>query len=95
MSRALGALVMLVLPAAAEACATCISSPYGDRTYTWPYLLLIVLPFGVATVIGGVLARASGVSVTALVGRAVRALHGRSRRATGAELPAVRQGETT
>ena len=51
---------MLLLPAVAEACATCIASPFGDRTYNWPYLGLILLPFAVAAVIGGVLARVSG-----------------------------------
>ena len=95
MSRALIGLALLVMPAAAEACATCISSAYGDRTYNWPYLLLIALPFGVAVVIGSVLTRVSGISAGALVARARRALHGRSSRATGAEVPSVRQGETT
>lgn len=75
---------MLLLPAVAEACATCIGSPFGDRTYNWPYLVLILLPFAVAAVIGGVLARASGVSVSSLRRRLTRALH-----------PAARQEETT
>jgi hypothetical protein len=83
-SRALIGLALLVMPAAAEACATCISSAYGDRT-----------PFGVAVVIGSVLTRVSVISAGALVARARRALHGRSSRATGAEVPSVRQGETT
>ena len=95
MTRAGLALAMLSLPAAAEACATCISSPYGDRTYNWPYLLLILLPFGVALVISGVLARVNGVSVGALVARAARAVRERRRRASGAELSTVRQRETT
>ena len=60
------ALVLALLPAAAEACATCVSTPYGDRTYNWPYVVLIVLPFVVATVIGGVIARVNGVSLTSL-----------------------------
>ena len=61
---ALLAVVVGLLPALAEACATCISTSYGDRTYSWPYLFLIVLPFVVATVIGGVIARVNGVSLT-------------------------------
>ena len=73
-----------LLPAVAEACATCISSPYGDRTYNWPYLALILLPFSVALVIGGVLARANGVSVSMLRRRLTRLVH-----------PAARQEETT
>ena len=45
------------------ACATCIASPFGDRTYNWPYLLLILLPFVVAAVIGGVLAHMNGITL--------------------------------
>ena len=86
---------MLAMPAVAEACATCISSPFGDRTYNWPYLLLIGLPFGVAAVITGVLAHVNGVSLRMVASRAARALHERESRATGAELPAIRQEETT
>ena len=66
MRSALVVLVMLIVPAAADACATCIGSAYGDRTYNWPYLALIMLPFMVAAVIGGVLARVSGVSIRSL-----------------------------
>lgn len=83
MTRAL-AVVLTLLPAVAEACATCIASPFGDRTYNWPYLGLILLPFAVAAVIGGVLARVSGVSMRMLVRRLARLVH-----------PAARQEETT
>ena len=83
MKRAV-AVALMLLPAAAEACATCIGSPFGDRTYNWPYLGLILLPFVMATVIAGVLVRVSGVSVFALVRRLVRPVH-----------PPVRQEETT
>jgi hypothetical protein len=82
--RALAALVIALAPAVAEACATCIGSPFGDRTYNWPYLGLILLPFAVAVVIGGVLARASGVTVSTLRRRVSRRFH-----------PAARQEETT
>ena len=84
MSRALAALVMALVPAMAEACATCIGSPFGDRTYNWPYLGLIVLPFAVAAVIGTVFVRASGESLSTLVRRFVRLIH-----------PSARQEETT
>ena len=78
-------LALLVLwPATVEACATCIASPYGDRTYSWPYLALILLPFAVVAVIGGVLARVNGVSVAMLRRRLARRVH-----------PAARQEETT
>jgi hypothetical protein len=82
--RAIAALAMMLLPAAAEACATCISSPFGDQTYNWPYLVLILVPFAAATVIGVVLARVSGVSLRMLRRRLARLFH-----------PAARQEETT
>jgi hypothetical protein len=78
------ALALLLLPGAAEACATCIGSPYGDRTYNWPYLFLIVLPFAVAAVVGGVLVHANGGLRTFSLRRLLRRVH-----------PAARQEETT
>ena len=54
------ALALLLIPAVADACATCIVSAYGDRTYNWPYMFLILLPFAVAAVIGGVLVHVNG-----------------------------------
>jgi hypothetical protein len=83
-SRVLVVAAMVLLPAAAEACATCIASPFGDRTYNWPYLALILLPFVMAAVIGGVLAHVSGVSVSTLRRRLARRFH-----------PAARHKETT
>ena len=55
MSRAIVAAVLAFaasLPRTAAACATCISSGFGDRAYTWPYIGLILTPFlvGVAIV---------------------------------------------
>ena len=84
MSRALVVGVVALIPAVAEACATCIASPYGDRTYSWPYLTLILLPFAVAAVIGGVLARVNGVTFSTVRRRLARLVH-----------PAARQEETT
>jgi len=43
------------------ACAACLSSAFGDRTYTWPYFSLFAMPFLIAAVIGGVLAYYAGV----------------------------------
>ena len=37
------------------ACATCVSSAFGDQTYNWPYFGLIVMPFVVTGVVGAVL----------------------------------------
>jgi hypothetical protein len=82
--RALTVAGLVLLPTAAEACATCIATPYGDRTYSWPYLFLILLPFVVATVIAGVLARANGVGLATVRDFLARLVH-----------PAVRHKETT
>lgn len=43
------------------ACAACLSSAFGDRTYSWPYFTLFAMPFLIAAVIGGVLAYSAGV----------------------------------
>jgi hypothetical protein len=55
---ALPGLVLLLWPRAAAACATCLSTPFGDRTYNWAFLGLLLMPFVVAAAIGGVLALA-------------------------------------
>ena len=36
---------------AASACPTCISSGFGDRSYTWAYFGLLLMPFVVAVAI--------------------------------------------
>ena len=48
-------LALILTPRLARACATCIASPFGDQTYTWPYLGLILLPFGLIAAIAGIL----------------------------------------
>lgn len=53
-------LAVLLTPAVARACASCISTPFGDQTYTWPYVGLILLPFALMTAIVGVLAYHTG-----------------------------------
>ena len=50
----------LAVPRTAAACAMCISSAFGDRSYTWPYLGLIVAPFIVGVAIAIVLAWYAG-----------------------------------
>jgi hypothetical protein len=52
---ALAALALTLAPAVALACPTCISSPWGDRTFNWAFLGLLIMPFLVAATIGGVL----------------------------------------
>ena len=41
-------------------CATCISSAWGDRTFNWAYVGLLVLPFVITAVVVGVLAWSAG-----------------------------------
>ena len=48
------------LPQRAAACATCVSSGFGDRAYTWPYIGLILAPFLVAVGIVATLAWHAG-----------------------------------
>jgi hypothetical protein len=56
-------------PGRALGCTWCISSAFGDRSFNWPYLGLILVPFLVAVVIGSVLARNAGFELRALLGR--------------------------
>lgn len=49
------AIVLLALPHVAAACASCIGSPFGDRSFNLAYLGLILTPFAVALAIGAVL----------------------------------------
>ena len=61
MRRLLAAAVLVTLtPELAAACAACLSSPYGDRTYNWAYIGLLLMPFAVALVIGGIVAWSAG-----------------------------------
>ena len=50
------AFATLALPDRAAACAVCLGAAFGDRSYTWPYLGLILLPFIVGGAILGALA---------------------------------------
>jgi hypothetical protein len=47
-------------PRAAAACPSCVSSGFGDRSYSWAYLGLILMPFVIAVVIVTVLAWQAG-----------------------------------
>ena len=48
--------VLLLAPRAASACAFCAASAYGDRTFNWAFLGLILMPFVVGLGIAGVFA---------------------------------------
>jgi hypothetical protein len=54
------ALVAALAPRTALACAACVSSAYGDRSFNWGYGGLMLAPFLVAVVIGAVLAWNAG-----------------------------------
>jgi hypothetical protein len=43
------------VPDLAAACATCTSSAFGDLTFSWPHLVLLVLPLLVAGTMGSVI----------------------------------------
>jgi hypothetical protein len=48
--------VALLVPGPAAACATCAFSAYGDRTFNWAFIGLILMPFVVGFGIAGVFA---------------------------------------
>jgi hypothetical protein len=53
-------LAAVLAPRLAAACATCVSSAYGDRGFNWGYSVLLVAPFLVMVVIAGVLSWSAG-----------------------------------
>ena len=63
------ALALVLTPRVAVACATCMASPFGDRTYTWPYLGLILLPFVLIAAVVGTLAYHAGCHPRTMVRR--------------------------
>jgi len=54
------ALAGALAPSIAAACAACVSSAYGDRTFNWAYGGLLLAPFLLALVVGGVLSWNAG-----------------------------------
>ncbi|MEK7702203.1 MAG: hypothetical protein AAB418_09375 [candidate division NC10 bacterium] len=50
-------------------CATCISSAWGDRTFNWAYVGLLVLPFVIVAAVAGVLAWSAGYGPRAIATR--------------------------
>jgi hypothetical protein len=54
------ALAVALAPGVAAACATCVSSAYGDRTFNWAYGGLLLAPFVVAVVVAAVLGWSAG-----------------------------------
>jgi hypothetical protein len=54
------ALAIGLAPRAALACAACLSSAYGDRSFNWAYGALMAAPFLTTVAIGAVLAWKAG-----------------------------------
>lgn len=54
-ARGVGILLLVLVPSVAHACAACLWSAYGDRTFNWAFLGLIIMPFAVGGTIGGIL----------------------------------------
>ena len=75
----------------ALACAVCIGSAFGDRSYSWPYIGLILMPFVVAAAVIGVLAWHFGWRPRHLVTRVTAALG----RTEGATPPRTPRGRAT
>jgi hypothetical protein len=53
-------LLAALTPEVASACATCVSSAYGDRTFNWAYGGLLLAPFVVAAIVGVMLTWSAG-----------------------------------
>jgi hypothetical protein len=64
-------LVALLGPRSAAACTWCMASAFGDRSFTWPYLILLLAPFVVGTAIALVLVRSARFDPRAFAARLV------------------------
>ncbi len=65
----IAALTLAFFPTVVEACAVCLDSAYGDRSFNWAFVLFMLTPFAVAAALAGVLARQLGVRRGALSAR--------------------------
>ena len=55
--QAIAALTLALVPTMVEACAVCLDSAYGDRSFNRAFALFMLSPFAVAAAVVGVLAR--------------------------------------
>jgi hypothetical protein len=94
-STALVTLGVVLAPATALACPTCVSSAFGDRTYNWAYLGLLVMPFVLTAVVGAIVAWSAGARLRTPAWRAVSLLFGRAGRAPAADASDTPLKETT
>ena len=53
----IAALALAASPTIVEACAVCLDSAYGDRSFKVAFVFLMLMPFAVAAAMAGVLAR--------------------------------------
>jgi hypothetical protein len=65
----IAALTLALVPTMVEACAVCLDSAYGDRSFNWAFALFMLTPFAVAAALAGLLARQLGVRRVALSAR--------------------------
>ena len=86
---------VVLAPAAALACPTCVSSAFGDRTYNWAYLGLLVMPFVLTAVVGAIIAWSAGARLWPPAWRAASLFAGRAGKAPAAEAPGPPLKETT
>jgi hypothetical protein len=94
---AVAAMVMAAVtgaPRVGFACATCISSGYGDRSFTWAYVGLILMPFVVGLPIVVTLAWYAGWRPQHVIDRIVAWTARRSPRPARAELSPRTHTET-
>lgn len=57
MRPALLVLALTLLPTSVAACAVCLDSAYGNRSFNWAFALFMLTPFAVAAALAAVLAR--------------------------------------
>jgi hypothetical protein len=76
-SARLLAIVAPLVPSPAWACATCVASAYGDRTFNWAFVGLLAMPFVV------------GLGIAVVLVARYRALH--SERTSGGAEPGATQ----
>lgn len=55
-ARALVALALTLAPRSAAACAACLDSAFGDRSFNWAFVFFMLAPFAVAAGLAGALA---------------------------------------
>ena len=82
----LAALALALSPTIVEACAVCLDSAYGNRSFNGAFVFLMLMPFAVAAGLVGVLAwrlGAGGVAPSAPQANESSEVAGESSRAEG------------